>query len=528
MTAAASTLLALLAVAVFALLLVRLTSRLPAPGPRPESQSLPFDPATRLGASVAPAIAAHPGLSGIAMLGDSFAAFAARVLLARAAERSLDIRYYVWRPDHAGYILLHELVLAARRGVRVRLLLDDNGIGGLDPALATIMRVPGIELRLFNPFVIRRPKPIGYLTDFSRLNRRMHNKSFAADSALAVIGGRNIGDEYFGAGSGELFADLDVVAAGPVVADLAADFDRYWDCASAWPAATFLAAVTPMGEAAIAARAAAAWKDPAAEGYVRAVAAVPSFGGAPDFHLGWYPVTMVSDDPAKGLGQAPPEDELGPRLFGMIGTPGRSLEIVSAYFVPGQTGTATFCALARGGVDVRVLTNSFDATNHKVVHSGYARRRQALLEAGVVLWEAKGPDAWDLPRQPMRLFGAHGAQRRVLVGSQTTALHAKTFAVDGTRLFVGSFNFDPRSVALNTEMGFLIDSPELAGQLSRLFDEGLRERAYAVRLAPGRRRLEWLEWTPEGTIVHHAEPAMRPGTRLLMRLLVLLPIEWLL
>ena len=529
MTAAVSVLAALLAVVLFGLILVRLTTRLPVPRPLPPSQSIPFDAGSRLGAAVAPAMEAHPGLSGVGMLGDSFAAFAARVALVRAANVSLDIRYYVWRPDRAGFILLDELVAAARRGVRVRLLLDDNGVGGLDPALATLMRVAGIELRLFNPFVLRWPKPLGYLTDFSRLNRRMHNKSLAADGAFAVIGGRNVGDEYFGATTGELFADLDVVAAGPVVADLARDFDRYWACASAWPAETFLAAVVPLGEEEIAARARAAWADPEAEGYGRAVAQLPHTpDGAPDFALGWYPVTMVSDDPAKGLGGAPREDELAIRLFEMIGRPARALAIVSAYFVPGEEGTRTFCALARGGVAVRVLTNGFDATNHKVVHSGYARRRVALLEAGVELWEAKGPDAWNLPRQPLRLLGAHGAQRRLLVGSQTTALHAKTFAVDGARLFVGSFNFDPRSVALNTEMGFLIESPELAGRLERLFAEDLRSRAYAVRLAPGRAHLQWLEWTPEGSIVHESEPAMRNTTRLLLRLLTLLPIEWLL
>ncbi len=191
-------------------------------------------------AAPGPAAAAHPGLSGVFPLDDAQQAFAARVLLVRRAQVSLDLQYYIWHRDTSGLLLLDEVRQAADRGVRVRLLLDDNGIAGLDPLLATLAGHPNIAVRLFNPFVIRRPKAIGYLLDFRRLNRRMHNKSFTADGRFTIMGGRNIGDEYFGASEKSLFADLDVFAAGAVIADVAADFERYWQSESSWPALQIL------------------------------------------------------------------------------------------------------------------------------------------------------------------------------------------------------------------------------------------------------------------------------------------------
>src|SRR4029078_6979081 len=196
------------------LILVARLGALPSLGSRGASTAL-FDPNdTRLGNAIHPMVAAHPGLSGIYPLPDARDAFAARQLLARAAERTLDIRYYIWRNDVSGTLLLEAVRAAADRGVRVRLLLDDNNTAGLDTLLAALDAHPNIEVRLFNPFVIRAPRWIGYVTDFSRLNRRMHKKSFTADNQATIIGGRNVGDEYFGAKDGVLFADLDVIAIG--------------------------------------------------------------------------------------------------------------------------------------------------------------------------------------------------------------------------------------------------------------------------------------------------------------------------
>src|SRR5690606_16627852 len=213
---------------------------------RTESRALPAESArqTALGRAVAPLADAHPGLSGIYALADARAAFAARALLLRAAERTLDVQYYIWNDDLTGTLLLEALHDAAERGVRVRLLLDDNGIAGLDALLAALNSRPSIEVRLFNPFLTRRFKALGYLTDFSRANRRMHNKSFTVDNQATIVGGRNIGDEYFGATEGVLFADLDVLAIGPVVQEVSRDFDRYWASASSYPAELILPAAS--------------------------------------------------------------------------------------------------------------------------------------------------------------------------------------------------------------------------------------------------------------------------------------------
>ena len=240
---------------------------------RPASQA--FAPErtaqTRLGQAVGPQAAQHPGATGIHTLADPLEAFAARMLLALAAERSLDVQYYIWHGDQTGTLLLQALVDAAERGVRVRLLLDDGGTAGLDRTLAGLAQHPRIEVRLFNPFVLRWPKPLGYVTDFSRANRRMHNKSFTADNQASIVGGRNVGDAYFGATDGVLFSDLDVLAMGPIVPEVSADFDRYWASASAWPVQAILPAVDDAALAELAQRAKAVQASPAASAYIAAV-----------------------------------------------------------------------------------------------------------------------------------------------------------------------------------------------------------------------------------------------------------------
>src|SRR5690606_28033429 len=217
-------------------LAVSLWADLPSLERRPVSRALTDTADTRLGRAVATQTAERPGLTGVYPLNDGPDAFAVRRLLAPAAERSIDAQYYIWHGDITGTLLFNELRAAADRGVRVRLLQDDNTTAGLDEILAALDAHPNIEVRLFNPFVIRSPRWIGYATDFSRLNRRMHNKSFTVDNQATVIGGRNIGDEYFGAGENGLFVDLDVLAIGEVVSDVSDDFDRYWASASSYPA----------------------------------------------------------------------------------------------------------------------------------------------------------------------------------------------------------------------------------------------------------------------------------------------------
>ncbi len=508
-------------------LILRLLNPLPALEPRPLSAARLPDGTARLDQALDPLEAAHPDLNGVAPLADPQEAFAARVALARLADRSLDVQYYIWHGDTSGRLLFGELLAAADRGVRVRLLLDDNGTSGLDSVLAALDSHPAIEVRLFNPFTVRRPKLIGYLMDFPRLNRRMHNKAFIADSRAAIVGGRNVGDEYFGATEDSLFADLDVIAAGPVVRDLTADFDRYWHAPSSHTLDRLLPAAGPDSLESLRAELGSAAGLPLARRYAEAVretALVRGLGGAGQ-PLEWARVTMFSDDPAKALGRAEARALLATQLATVLGTPEQSLGLVSAYFVPQDAGTAAFAGLARQGVAVTILTNALEATDVAAVHAGYARHRRRLLEAGVVLWELKREG--DAP-QKLSLGLGSGLARRPAIVSSRSSLHAKTFEVDGRRLFVGSFNVDPRSVRLNTELGFLIESEALASALRGLLADGLARQAYRVRLAADGRSLQWVEQTAAGETIHEKEPGTRWHQRAAVTILSWLPIDWLL
>jgi len=489
-------------------------ARLPEHVERPRTTAATDSATTRLGRGTAAAVAAHPGKSGIHPLPDPRDAFAARVLLAEAAEKSLDVQYYIWRDDTTSALLCEALWRAAERGVRVRLLLDDNNTRGADPAIAALDAHPNIEVRLFNPYANRGFRLGELITDFARVNRRMHNKSFTADNQATLVGGRNIGDEYFAAQGHVEFADLDVIAIGAVVPEVSKAFDAYWNSESAYPAGALLAAPPAGGAARLRAAWAALAQDPKAAHYVKALrdtALVRELlqGKLP---LEWANTRVICDDPAKVLN--PPERRelhMLPQLVATLGEPARSLDLISPYFVPTQEGTAALIALAARGVKVRVLTNSLAATDVAPVHAGYAKYRAALLRGGVRLYELK-PSAQD----------ALEADRERAGGSDAS-LHAKTFGVDASRIYVGSFNFDPRSARLNTEMGVVVESPPLASRLADRLDELLPKLAYEVRLSPGG-ELEWRD----GDAVLASEPGAGPLRRAWIGFLSLLPIEWLL
>lgn len=474
---------------------------------------------TRLGQALAPRVAANSGNSGIHLLADPRDAFAARALLVRAADRTLDVQYYIWHRDMSGTLLFDSLRAAADRGVRVRLLLDDHNTVGLDPTLAALDAHPNIEVRLFNPFVVRQPRIFGYVSDFPRANRRMHNKSFTADNQATIIGGRNVGDEYFGATDGVAFVDLDVLAVGPVVREVSADFDRYWSSGSSYPVDRILPAATPELIDLLAAAAARLERDPAALAYVSAVrdSSFTTELVQGTLAMEWAPTRMVSDDPAKGLGLAGAEGNLTHALWQIIGDPVEEVDLVSAYFVPARAGVEAFTAHARRGVSVNILTNSLEATDVAVVHAGYAKRRKALLEGGVSLFELR------------RLAATPAEAERSLVrgASSGSSLHAKTFSVDRARVFVGSFNFDPRSRDLNTELGFVIDSPPLAKRIRAGIEQRLADSAYQVKLSE-EGELYWLERRQGQVIRHDVEPGTGFWLRAGVRLMSLLPIDWML
>jgi putative cardiolipin synthase len=474
---------------------------------------------TRLGAAIAPLAQAHPALSGIYPLAEGRDAFAARALLAHRAERSLDLQYYIWRNDLTGVLMLDALRAAAARGVRVRLLLDDNNTAGLDGMLLALDRDPNIEVRLFNPFARRDWRSLGYLTDFARLNRRMHNKSFTVDNQVTIVGGRNIGDEYFGAADDVLFADLDVIAIGPAVQAVSQDFDRYWNSASAYPVAALVDAGAEQSAQGVAERAAALRREPAAQAYLQALRTLPFVEQLAQRSLPfeWGAARLVSDDPAKVRGEGEAQARVGVRLRTLMGEPQRQLDLVSPYFVPGKATTAELAAIAARGTAVRVLTNSLEATDVAAVHAGYAKWRRELLQAGVSLYELRREGGEPQPQQ----------ERAGRFGSSSSSLHAKTFAVDRQRIFVGSFNFDPRSLELNTEMGLVIDSPALAAALDSRLTQSMPRHAYRAQLEQDG-KLVWIEQTGQGVRRHEEEPGAGFWKRAGVRILSWLPIDWLL
>jgi putative cardiolipin synthase len=486
---------------------------------RTETSAITDTAGTRLGRAIAPGAASHPGKSGIHSLPVPSDAFAARILLARAADRTLDVQYYIWHGDQAGYLLFEALWEAAGRGARVRLLLDDNGTSGLDETIAALDAHPNIEVRLYNPLAHRNFRALNFVTDFERVNRRMHNKSFTADSQATIVGGRNIGNEYAGAGQGVLFADLDVIAVGSVVGEVSKAFDLYWNSRSAYPSASLLAPADAEAGSRLESRFAATRADPVAVDYVEIMRATKLLqdllGGT--LQLEWTDARVLRDDPAKTL------DTEGKRellllndVLATVGPPEKSFDLVSPYFVPGEKGTADLGAMARRGVAVRILTNSLAATDVSAVHAGYAKRRGELVSSGVQLYELK-PTA----------EGGKPEGKRKTGGSSSASLHAKTFALDRRRIFVGSFNFDPRSARLNTELGFVIDCPAVAQAITDGFANSLARRAYEVRLGAAG-SLQWVEQRDGETLVHDAEPGTDLWQRLGVSLLSLMPIEWLL
>lgn len=488
---------------------------LPSLRERPAESAFQDTGQTELARVLAPSLAEHDGVSGVHSLPIATEAFAARARLAAAAERSIDAQYYLWHDDVTGKLLFEALYQAAERGVRVRLLLDDNNTAGMDRTLAALAAHPNIQVRLFNPLLMRHARWINYVIDFGRINHRMHNKSFTVDNEVTVVGGRNIGDEYFDAGAPVQFVDLDLLAVGPIVGRVSSMFDEFWNSASAYPAAMLVGSQSPEAAArALQSAFAAAHADPRAVPYLSMLKARPLIDEVREHQLEfqWSEVQLVADDPAKVFSDSRSLILL-PRLLKDTGTPQVQFDLVSPYFVLMQEGTRDFEALAHNGVRVRVLTNSLASNDVVAVHAGYAKHRRALLDAGVRLYELKRIDP---------------SQRRHRGGSSAGSLHAKTLQIDDTRLFVGSFNFDPRSVRLNTEMGVVIQNRAMARELAAYFDSGLQQRAYEVRLAADGRGLEWLDTTPQGTRVLHSEPGAGVLRRALVQFLSVLPIDWLL
>lgn len=476
--------------------------------------------ATTLDRLVAPLLAAHPGQSGAALVTANLDAFALRVATVRLAQRSLDAQYYLWHDDLTGRLLKDELLAAAERGVRVRLLIDDmNGLG-LDDTLLAMDAHPNLEVRLFNPSRNRGTawrRALEMALRFLSFNRRMHNKAWVADGRVALVGGRNIGDEYFDAADGVNFQDADLLLLGPAVAQTEAVFDQFWNSRAVIPIQALhgTAGQRPAASALDARR--QAWRAAAAGSHYAQVLARHLGSAEPPWHalrLHWlHALRVVSDPPDKAgpvsLHRAP-ERWLMFDVLQTLFAARRDVRLISPYFVPGGLGTMLLTGQVARGVDVRVLTNSLAANDVPAVHAGYRRYRVPLLAGGVQLWELRPQTQGNGPESRASLLGSSGA-----------SLHTKAFVVDGEHGFVGSFNFDPRSASLNTEMGVLFHHPALGAELTALFEQARRPgNAYAVTLHDGR-----LRWQAGDSQHWHREPEAGWLARALARVLGWLPIE---
>lgn len=445
-------------------------------------------------------------LSGIQLVSRGEEAFGSLYTLISRAERSLDLQYYIVKDDPYARTLLRAAREAAERGVRVRLLIDDFYTSGEDSRIAWYAAHPNIDVRLFNPFAHGRTwfatRLLASLTDIDRVNRRMHNKLFIVDNALAITGGRNVGSEYYQHSARTNFLDLDVIAAGPVVHELSDTFDSYWNSGLAYP----IERLTTRGDAnamTIDQKALADPNDPVRKATDDARASGARLAAELDagrLPLVWAPTDLIADQPTKirrtaprmGRGHLVAGRTIATDVLAIIDTAQHDLVIVSPYFVPGERGMQALGALVERGVHVRVLTNSLAATDAAIVHIGYAKYRQRLIEAGVEIYELR-PDP-----------GTDNARLSAL-GSSKASLHAKVLVIDRASLFVGSFNVDQRSALENTEMGLHIESPALADEmLGILADRGPESRYRVTVDADG--HLLWTTRDHGVEQVFHDEP----------------------
>jgi putative cardiolipin synthase len=504
-------------------LIVLLTgcATLPTDIDRPVSTAIADTDDTLLGRSFQDGKAAHPGQSGFLLLSSGLDAFVARAVLAHKAERSIDAQYYLFHDDLTAALFLDQLIKAADRGVRVRLLVDDMDLAGRELGTAIIDSIPNFELRIFNPFsrnVARLPQ---FITRFGSVTRRMHNKSFTVDGQATILGGRNIGNEYFEADPDLAFSDLDVLAIGPVADEVSASFDKYWNSELAYPALA-LKQTPPPAEAIQAGR---KWLNDfvgrqADSAYLKALenSDLAKAMRADDMTLHWGDAKVVYDQPEKLLHDfSRTEYHLSPQIAPYFGGVTSELILFSPYFVPGKEGVAFLTDLAKRGVRVRILTNSLASTDVGLVHAGYAKYRKALLRGGVELYE-----------MDKRFTKDQRAEKKGLRGSSKASLHTKSFVFDRQKVFIGSLNLDPRAVDHNTEIGVIFESETVAGAMSDWFDANIDRKAFRLELTDKQNGAEQLLWHGHADgqpVVHTADPYTGFWRRFGIAFMSLLPIE---
>jgi len=462
--------------------------------PKQYSEAIVGTGDTYLGKEVSEWVADHPGKSGFFPLLDGLDALGVRLVMIDHAERTIDAQYFLMKPDSAGRLFARKLMEAADRGVRVRLLLDDIFTTVDDDAFVVLNQHPNIELRLFNPIGRDGVYHLNYLGHFKLANRRMHNKSFTVDNQASVVGGRNIADEYFELLTDKEFVDFDMLAVGPVAAEISSTFDRFWNHKLAVPMEAFKTnkklpdletARTNVDKATMKASQTI---------YGRALGS-PLLHDIAEDRVSLFPAKseVITDDPEKLLNEVSPEQKiLITALAGAIDKAESEVVIITPYFIPGKGGVEFWRNITGKGVRVVIITNSLATNNHVPVHSAYARYRHDMIDAGVEMYEVR-VDAAKMPED--------GGQP----GYDSLTLHTKAMFIDRRFTFVGSMNFDPRSIDINTEFGLSIDNAELTGGLTERLFTGLPSFAYRVT-ENGKGRLRWTTLIDGREVVEKKEP----------------------
>lgn len=505
-----------------ALLVLTACSHLPKDFEQPPSYAINDTDKTWLGQEASKIPVNNPTDSSMYLIAEGTDAFLTRMALLSKAEKSVDVQYFIWKADIIGKLLMHQMLEVADNGVRVRLLLDDLTLDSeTKDILFAMAHHSNIEVRIYNPFSASGYKARAALTDTVRINRRMHNKSFTVDSQYTIVGGRNIEENYFSANKRSNYADLDMVAIGPVVSDVNTQFDLYFNSPLAIPAHVFSehkdhkTRLTEVKESlsnyVLSVKGSKYAQDLHNSAFYQKIVNGLSSRDEHLFYQGQAHV--VYDNPEKTLGKSALEttymvDMLKPHVSKIKHT----LELISPYFIPGDEGTAHLVSLVNRGVKVRVITNSLASTDGIMAQSGYARNRYNLLKGGVEIYELK-PKAKSKASRSLKQ--SEGAK---------SALHAKTYIFDRREVYIGSFNFDPRSAEINTELGVVCEIPEMAQYIAaELFDKNIHEAAYQVVLQDD--EVVWIDNTTDNVIIHESQPETSWWRRFNLNVYSILPIE---
>ena len=446
---------------------------------RDESHAFTDTGSTELGRMYGKQAVSHPGASGFHIINSGLSALMTRVMLVDKAQRSIDMQYYTSRDDKTGQLLFEAVERAAARGVRVRILLDDWYLDDFKKGAVAIDAHPNIDIRIFNPYSTREQSVFdrighapSYLSDY---DRRMHNKGFIVDNQVAVMGGRNLGDEYFDTGAELNLRDIDLFTTGPVVGELSTSFDRYWNSDEAYPlSALNLPAPTKASVIAVDKELHDHWNAmlSSPDGLELRSMPLPYKVRDGSVTLDWAPAMLVADKPEKV--NTPPEQAASApanQIERLASRAQHEFTFITPYFVPMDTGVQWLSSLVARGVHVRIVTNSLSSTDMVPAQSGYDRYREDLVKDGVELYEVKSVP----PKSP---------SRKMLTPSASNGLHAKVYMIDRRYLVIGSFNFDQRSLKLNTEQALVIDSEALCQRITKLFDElSSPDQSYRVILA---------------------------------------------